>query len=192
MVGYVTTHELNNNDLESGSVVVLEREDTLEICTLQHMTKDGDWIIMGQTVDNYKVGAADKLCKLIIQAPTNYLWYPLKFNQWSNAIRNGEVNSKKNVEFMLVPVDKFKGGKHVKECSICDAAFMGAGYQTQCKSCCEKEVTAKILISKTVKPKRPRLVKDAFDPRAIAVQAYEMGKKGKNAKQFIAWLDKQF
>jgi len=194
MVGKVITSRLDNMDLDSGSIVVLERAGSLEICTMQHRDMDGNWVVIGQVSDNHTICDNDRLCKLSIESAGTI--YPLKFNQWNNAIKYGEVNMDKPVTFELVPVRKFITGKSVKRCISCDRVYMGAENQRDCKPCCEKEVTAKIILTKIVKPKRPRLVKEAYkeavNPTTIATQAYEMGKAGKTAKQFITWLDKQF
>lgn len=188
MVGRVRTEELNINALESGVVAVLETKHGLNIVTLNHITKDGEWVVMGKSFD-YTVTPEDKLCKLVVLTDTEV--YPLKYNQWANAIRNKEVNSETPVTFELVS-PKFKEGKYVCTCSECTAQFLGTKNQPTCKVCCEKDKTARILITKSVKPKRPRMV-TTQQAKTLAENAWQRGRKNEmTLDEFHTWLNKQF
>jgi hypothetical protein len=190
MVGKVTTVELNNNLLESGSVVVIKDHSLLEICTVLHIAPSGQWIVLGQSFDTMEVGVRTALCKLVVANENGT--YPLKFNQWDKAIKNGEVDSSKEITFELVS-PKFNSGKYMKTCQGCQANYMGARAQNICKVCTAEDITAKIIITKVVKPKRPRMKQDKSltITQAMLTTAYEMGKDGKNATQFNKWLQKQ-
>jgi len=188
MTGKVITVELNNNLLESGAIVVIKNASLLEICTVLHIDQAGQWVVMGQSFDMMSIGARDELCKLIVASDDKV--YPLKFNQWDKAIKNSEVNSSKEVTFELVS-QKFNPGKYLKNCSDCTTNYMGARNQLICKNCSDKDVTAKIIIGKQIKPKRPRIIRQQSDMQMLLATAYEMGKEGKNATQFNKWLQKQ-
>lgn len=187
MVGKVITEELNNNLLQSGSVVVIKDHSLLEICTILHIAPSGQWVVLGQSFDTMEVSARMALCKLVVANETGV--YPLKFNQWDKAIKNGEVDSDKEATFELIH-PKFNTGTHIKVCQECEAQYMGARRQQVCMNCNSKDITAKIIPSKQVRPKRPRMTKPA-NIQALLATAYEMGKDGKNATQFNKWLQKQ-
>lgn len=188
MVGKVISEELNVNELQAGVVAVLVDQNRMEIITIKHINQDGDWVIMGQGFDDYAIPLSAQLCRLVIVS--NSGTYPLKYNQWSNSIRSKEVNSDDPVTFELVP-QKFKEGIHVKVCHTCTAQFMGTKSQSDCMMCCTKNVTAKILINKKVKPKRPRMVSQS-QAKELAKQAYDLGKASHLVKDFDTWLNKQF
>lgn len=189
MVGKVITEELNINNLEAGVIAVLKEDDSLQIVTIQHIDPNGHWVVMGKEFDNYAVPLKAELCKLMVIDKKGT--YPLKFNQWSNAIRNKEVNTDTLVNFELVS-PKFKEGKYVRICTDCTAQFIGSRNQASCKVCCAADKTAKIIISKeSVKPKRPRMISH-IKAKEIAMKAYEMGQKSHLVKDVNAWLEKQF
>lgn len=197
MVGVVRTEELNSQDLESGSVVVFLDGDLIDIATLEHLTADGSWVVVLHNQafqDPYVAPITARLCKLMVVADRGV--YPLKFNQWAKSIKNGEVDSDKQVNFEIIPA-KFKEGKHVKTCSTCFSHFMGGSRQPDCKKCCDENVTAQIKIEKKVKPKRPRM-KSNDEIKALALTSFQMGVKAAalapndNRKAFDAWLEKQF
>lgn len=196
MVGHVKTEELNVHSLESGAVVVLQEQDTYQIVTIQHIDPAGQWVVMGNDFDGYAIPVDAKLCKLVIITPDRV--YPLKMNQWINSIRNNEVNSSKEVSFDAIS-PKYKVGKYVHACIECTAHFMGGRSQTMCKKCNDASYTAKIIINKKVKPKRPR-VKSTEDIKTLALTSFQMGMKTADLspykeealKTFNAWLDKQF
>lgn len=193
MKGYVRTEEFNENDLESGTIVIYKNENILEICAVMHLNPDGLWIITGQTFDEQVVSASAQLCNLVILTDSNM--YPLKFNQWDKAIQNGEVNSDKTVDFELIPVTKFKEGKRIRVCDCCEKNFMGGGTQYQCKKCNDADVVAQIQVNKKVKSKRPR-IKSTDEIKALALTSYQMGQRANNDAAsrgaFDRWLEKQF
>lgn len=189
MVGKVITHELNMNNIEAGVVAVLKDGSELQIVTVQHLDQDGHWVVMGNDTNPLRVPIKAELCKLMVIDESGS--YPLKFNQWKNAIRNKEVNTNKPVEFELVS-PKFKEGKHVKVCTDCTAHFIGALSQATCKKCCDADYTAKILISKSsVKPKRPR-IRSAEEIQALIREGYELGALMTSKADFETWLKNKF
>jgi hypothetical protein len=192
MTGTVITEELNSNRLEAGAIVVLKDKESLQLCTIQHIDPDGHWVVMGVGFDNYTVPLDAELCKIVVIDDRRV--YPLKFNQWAKAIKNKEVGTDAQVEFELVAA-KFKEGKHLRVCGTCTAQFLGGRNQPDCLTCSEKNVTARIIINKTIKPKRPR-VKSVTEIKALALTAYQMGMRAGHADvkpgTFNEWLDKQF
>jgi len=188
MVGQVKTEELNVKELEAGSIAVLFEKNRMEIITIKHIDPAGDWVVMGQGFDDYTVPINAQLCRLVVIGDSGS--YPLKYNQWSNSIRSKEVNSDEFIEFELVP-QKFKEGKHIRVCDTCTAQFLAARSQTDCKKCCTENCTAKILINKTVKPRRPRIL-TSQQIKEIALNAYKHGKDGLDTAEFIKWLENQF
>ena len=188
MVGVVRTEELNINSLEAGVVAVLENKDTLQVVTIQHINPAGDWVVMGTGFEDYSIPIEAKLCKLVVLTDTGV--YPLKYNQWANALRNKEVNTDTQVEFDLVS-PKFKAGKYVSTCSTCTSQFLGGRSQPDCMICSTKNVTAKILINKLVKPKRPRIVSPE-KAKEVALKVYDLTKHGESLEDVTKWLDKQF
>jgi hypothetical protein len=193
MLGKVITEELNVNKLEAGSVCVLQDVGVLEIVTIQHINPKGNWVVTGADFDNHDVPAAAALCRIVVIDSRGV--YPLKFNQWKNAIRNKEVNSGDDVEFELIPA-KFKEGKYIATCNECTAQFLGAKRQPTCQECCKKDVTARIVVKKKVKPKKPGIKSDD-EIKALALTSFQMGMKCDNAtldpeKRFMTWLEKQF
>jgi hypothetical protein len=193
MEGCVITEELNTEKLEAGVICVLKNdENTLRICTIQHIDPSGHWVVTGADFENYPVPLKAELCRLVVITDRGI--YPLKFNQWKKAIQNKEVGTEKRVSFELIPA-VFKEGKYVKDCRECTAQFLGNRSQTECKECCDKDVTAKIIINKSIKPKRPR-VKSVIDIKALALTSFQMGsptpKSEDEIKTFNKWLDKQF
>jgi hypothetical protein len=189
MKGYVRTEECNSRDLESGTIVVYHNKDVLEICAVMHFNPDGDWVITGQTFDELVVPVEAELCKLIILTDSNM--YPLKFNQWDKAIKNGEVNSDKSVNFELTPVNKFKEGKRIRACDVCETSFMGGGTQFQCRKCNDADAVAQIKVNKKVKPKRPRML-TPDQAKLIARESYGQGYDEVPGEEFEEWLEKQF
>ena len=188
MVGVVRTEELNINSLEAGVVAVLENKDTLQVVTIQHINPAGDWVVMGTGFEDYAIPIEAMLCKLVVLADTGV--YPLKYNQWANALRSKEVNTDTQVEFELVS-PKFKAGKYVSTCSTCTSQFLGGRSQPDCMICSTKNVTAKILINKLVKPKRPRIVSPE-KAKEVALKVYDLTKHGESLEDVTKWLDKQF
>jgi len=192
MIGTVIAEELNNNQLEAGVICVLKDRETLQLCTIQHIDPDGHWVVMGVGFDNYTVPIRAELCKLLVLDDRGV--YPLKFNQWIKAIQNNEVGTDTQVTFELVSAT-FKEGKHIRVCGACTAQFLGSRNQPDCLTCSEENVTAKIIINKLVKPKRPR-VKSVTEIKALALTAYQMGMRAGHANvkpgTFNEWLDKQF
>ena len=185
MKGVIRTEELNINTLGADVVAVLEDKDTLQIVTIKHISFTGDWIVMGEKLDNYAVPTSAKLSKLVIVSNTGT--YPLKFNQWAKAIQAKEVNSDKEIEFESISA-KFKEGKYINTCSECSAQFLGAKKQPTCEICCKKIVTAKVI---NVKPKRPRLISLKI-AKEIAINAYLKGKNLLSRTDFEKWLKNQF
>ena len=192
MEGFVITEELNTNSLEAGVICVLKDKGMLQLCTIQHIDPSGHWVVMGAGFDNYAVPLDAQLCKLVVITDSRV--FPLKFNQWKKAIQNKEVETDRLVSFELIPA-VFKEGKYIKDCRECTAQFLGNRSQTECKECCDKDVTAKIIINKSIKPKRPR-VKSVIDIKALALTSFQMGsltpKSADEIKTFNKWLDKQF
>ena len=188
MVGVVRTEELNINSLEAGVVAVLENKDTLQVVTIQHINPAGDWVVMGTGFEDYAIPIEAMLCKLVVLADTGV--YPLKYNQWANALRNKEVNTDTQVEFDLVS-PKFKAGKYVCTCSTCTSQFLGGRSQPDCMMCSTKNVTAKILIKKVSKPKRPRMLSPQKN-KEIALNAFKHGRDGMRTEEFVEWLENQF
>jgi len=188
MEGVIKTKSLNIKDLESGMVTILNDKQSFEIVTLQHLNADGEWMLMGNKPEVYVQPIESTLCKLVIES--NSKEYALKFNQWSQAIRNKEVDTGKIVTFELVPL-KFKEGKHVCVCTRCTAYFLGASLrQYTCKACCNLDVTAKVLINKTVKQQIPSTSITIREARRFAILAYGLGTTGSSSEYFDEWLDK--
>jgi len=188
MKGYVRTEELNIKNVEAGVIAVLKHDSLLHTVTIQHINTEGSWVVMGKDLDDYTVPASAELCKLVIIDTCGV--YPLKFNQWTNAIKNKEVNSDEPVDFELIS-HKFRNGKYMRTCSECTAQFIGGKSQPFCKTCCEKDVIAQIQINKKVKPKRPR-IKSVTEIKALALTAYQMGENFGQRSDFNTWLEKQF
>jgi len=188
MEGTVITEELNTEKLEAGVICILKDKDALQLCTIQHIDPSGHWVVMGAGFDNYAVPLNAELCKLVVITDSRV--YPLKFNQWKKAIVNKEVGTDKRVNFELIPA-VFKEGKYVKDCRECTAQFLGNRSQTECKECCAKDVTAKIIINKSIKPKRPHMITEER-AREIAVTAHHQGYLDVPKDRFKVWLDKQF
>jgi hypothetical protein len=193
MNGHVRTEELNTNKLEAGAVVVLFDKERIEIVTIQHINPAGEWIVMGQGFEDYAVPHRAELCRLVIVTTSGT--YPLKFNQWTNAIKSKEVNDNRPVQFELIP-QKFKYGKYIRVCQTCTAQFMGGRSQPACETCCTKNVTAQITVKKkSVITKRPR-IKSTVEIKALALTSFQMGSSKPHTtdeiKTFNKWLDKQF
>ena len=188
MEGSVITEELNTNKLEAGVIAVLKDKESLNICTIQHIDPSGHWVVMGTGFDNYAIPHSAELCRLVVIADRGI--YPLKFNQWAKAIQNSEVDTDKRVNFELVPA-VFKEGKYIGTCNECTAQFLGGRNQPECKDCCDKDVTAKILVNKSIKPKRPRMLSPRKN-KEIALNAFKHGKDGMTTEDFIKWLENQF
>ena len=186
MKGQVRTDELNMKSIYAGTVAILNNKNTFEIVTVQHIDSDGNWVVMGNQPDAYKVPIEAQLCRLVVTDASGT--YPLKFNQWANAIRGKEINSDKIVEFELVPA-KFKDGKHIRVCDTCTAHFLASRTQGTCKTCCNLDVTAKILINKTVKQEEPQMI-SLSQARRFAILAYGLGKTGSSSDYFDEWLEK--
>ena len=190
MEGVVRTEELNINALEAGVVAVLEDKGILQVVTIQHIDPNGHWVVMGQGFDNYAIPITAKLSKIVVLCDAGV--YPLKFNQWANALRSKEVNTDTHVEFELVS-PKFKEGKYVNTCNTCTAQFLGSRSQSDCKACTEKNQTAKILIKKKSKPKRPRMITPAeHKERCIVVARAARKIASRSDVAFEEWLEKQF
>jgi len=183
MVGFVRTDELNMKSIQAGVVAILNNKNVFEIVTVQHITSHGDWVVMGNSPDAYSVPIEAQLCRLVVTDASGT--YPLKFNQWANAIRSKEINSDKLVDFELVPA-KFKDGKHIRVCDTCTAHFLGSRTQCTCRTCCNTDVTAKILITKTVKQQESQI--SLSQARKFAILAYGLGKTGSSSEYFDEWL----
>jgi hypothetical protein len=188
MEGTIITEELNMFKIEAGTICILKEKELLRLATVQHYSHDEHWVVTGTGFDEYTVPVDAMLCKLVVIADNGV--YPLKFNQWKKAIQNGEVSTEKRVNFELIPA-QFKEGKYIGTCNECTAQFLGGRNQPECKDCCDKDVTARIIINKSVKTKRPRLMKPE-QSKEIALNAFKHGKDGLSNVAFVKWLEKQF
>jgi len=183
MKGLVKIEVINTKNICTGTVAVLNDKNSFEIVTVQHINKNGNWVVMGDRPDSFEITDAP-LCRLVVESSSKT--YPLKYNQWSNAIRNNEINSGKEVDFELIPI-KFKEGKHVTVCDICTAHFLGSRSQYICKTCCNENVTAKILINKSVKQESLQTI-TVCKAQELIILAYNLGKTGTSSEKFDNWL----
>lgn len=187
MTGIIITDELNMRYLEAGAIAVMACGDDLQIVTVKHIDPNADWVVMTDAMIDVKVSIEARLCKLMVVSPNGT--YPLKFNQWANAIRNKEVDTAKQVAFELA-IPKFKHGHHVQVCSYCNSHFLGAIRQPICSHCNDDNKTARIIISKAPIIRRPRLITPIVI-HDIATQAYHLGKTTMTPSEFHTWLEKQ-
>ena len=186
--GYVVTKSVDKRNLESGTIAIVNDGNGLQICTLLHISPEKDWVVELEN-GQMTIDSNEKLYKLVINSGDET--YPVKLNQWKKSIQNGEVeNPHKPVEFELL-VNQFKTGKYVNTCSECYGHFLGAKSQPICEKCNEATIAAKIIINKTVKRKRPRIItQDKI--KALTLEAYNIGFKGKTLREYYEWLEKQF
>jgi hypothetical protein len=191
MVGHVKTYAMDINSIEAGSIAVIRGTGLLDICTVQHLDPNGSWVVEGQHYSG-PLTPEMTLCTLVVMSADNQ--YPLKFNQWKKSIKADEVDSEKEVTFEVNSA-KFVEGHYSNTCSLCHSSFMAHKRQPVCKSCCDENTHAKILISKKVKPaklKRPRLLSQD-KAKTIARAAYTKGAFGNmTSETFEKWLDNQF
>lgn len=191
MVGNVIAVEFQETPC-AGSVVVLMDEDyksAIGVCTVMHMTASGNFYLEG---DHFKGEVEDEHCLRLLavahSTKTSYQVFPLKFNQWSKAIKNNEVNNiRKQVDFTLVFPPFFKGN-YRRECGDCGGDFIGDKRQPLCEDCCRRNPIAKIILTKekTKVPIKPKAVKTISVSlvELLCREAYKLGKEGHSYQVF--------
>jgi hypothetical protein len=124
----------------------------------------------------------DQLAELLV-VTSEGKEYPLKFSQWENSIKAGEVDSDKQVRIQLQPFS-FLRGNIMKKCKGCNAIFVSAPEQLFCPLCCMNNEVAKVVpnIDSEVPKKRSRLVSQV-KVREIAEAAWQEA-KANNYKSF--------
>jgi hypothetical protein len=119
--------------------------------------------------------------------------YPLKFSQWENAIKAGEVDTGKQVYIHLQPFS-FLRGNIMKKCSGCDATFVSAAEQLYCPLCCMNNEVAKVIPESpyTVPKKRARLVPESKVKETAEAAWHEARRKHyKTFEEFYAMYSYQ-
>ena len=192
MQGSVLTKPINVKDADAGTLGVLcIGEEVRGIVVVDHINRDG---ILAVTGDYAGVMEPDmSLSTLVVLEHVSNQEYPLKFNQWKKSIKSSEVNSDKVVTFKLNPA-RFVSGNYMNECSLCTSQFIGHKRQPVCEDCCNKNVTAQIILTKkepkqATKVKRKRMINPSTT-KLIAMEAYKKGVNGVSYKEIEKWLNK--
>lgn len=191
MEGEVRLKPVDVKTIEAGTIAVLGNlGKAVGIVTVEHMDPDGRWVVAGDWTG--ALCPTMKLCTLVVR-DGNAKQYPLKFNQWKKSIKSGEVNTDKVVTFKLNPA-RFVSGNYMNECSLCTSQFIGHKRQPVCEDCCNKNVTAQIILTKkepkqATKVKRKRIM-NSSTTKLIAMEAYKKGVNGVSYKEMEKWLNK--
>jgi hypothetical protein len=182
---------LDVKTIEAGAIAVLgNMGEAVGIVTVDHINSQGNWVVAGDWAG--ALCPTMRLCTLVVRDEDGKE-YPLKFNQWKKSIKAGEVNTDKVVTFKLKPA-KFVPGHYMKECSICTSQFLAHKRQPVCEECCNKNVSAQIILTKkepkqATKVKRKRMMNPSTT-KLIALEAYKKGVNGVSYKDMEKWLDK--
>lgn len=197
MQGNVITQPLRVNTIEAGTIAVLkskpvnQEEEILGMVTVDHINSEGHWSVSGQYSGTLKPYMT--LCTLHVLDHLSNRTHPLKFNQWKKSIKSGEVDTDKVVTFKLNPA-RFVTGHYMNECSTCTSQFLGHKRQPVCEDCCNKNVTAQIILTKkepkqATKVKRKRMISSSTT-KLIALEAYKKGVNGVSYKEVEKYIDK--
>lgn len=168
--------------VESGTVCIVNDEDTCVIATLMHIQPDGLWV-----TDHGK--PVEEQFKLCVQTDDDE--FPIVFKDWKKVISAGLLGEGIKSKFELSPQHKFKPGKYVLTCGTCYASFLAAKNQPYCKACCHKDLVASI--HKGIRAERPEKKAKAKlyrqgSVQAIATDAYHNGQSGMREEEFKIWL----
>ena len=171
--GRVITVPLDDKDISSGTIAVLDVLGEYILCTVEHMTIDGEWSIVWSHV-NGPVPPDGKLCTLMAQELLTFDQWPIKLNQWKSAVKSGEINAGEVVDFEVIPA-KFVEGFYNQVCSLCNASFVGHKRQPTCRECCDANAAARIITNK--KPTK-KLKKAKTYSESIVLSAFVTGSMG--------------
>lgn len=191
MNGIIITKAVNH--IEPGTVgILLNEKKILDIITVMEINDNG--IVIAGAEYNGICTSEMHICKLMVEHVKDRHLFPLKFNQWRNAINANEVNTGKTVEFRLNHL-LFKKGNNLRVCTDCNKCFMGNRYQDLCQDCCKKYVSAQTILTKE-NPKQVVNAKlktgiNSSTTKLIAIEAYKKGLKGESYKSVTKWLEKQ-
>ena len=180
--GHVITVPMKASQIASGTVAVLKNLDEYTLCTVQHLTAEGEWSIEWSHV-NGPVPPNGVLCTLMAWDTESDMKWPIKLNQWKASLKSGEINSLVFVEFEVNPA-KFVEGHYNQICSFCNASFVGYKRQPVCRECCDTFSTARIITDKkpTVKKSKTKsypesTILSAFVAGSIGGQDWDNWKK---------------
>lgn len=178
--GRVITVPLANEAIDSGIIAILSNEGEYSLCTVQHLTPEGDWFIEYKGIHSL-IPPYAKLCTLQAQSIRSDECWPVKLNQWKASIKSGEINSEKIVEFEVVHA-KFVEGYYNQICSLCSSSFTAHKRQPLCRECCEKNAVARIVFPQKTKPVKKTkkyeesVVMSAFVAGSMGTQTWESWK----------------
>lgn len=157
-VGTIITYPFQNSDLWDGMTGVLcSGIDIVDIVTIDHLSLSGNYYVIGEKFagvmhdDMY-------LAKLYVKNAEGKC-HQLKFTQWKTVIKSKLVNTNKPVIYTLLR-SIYNEGYYIKVCMECGSHFSGAKKGQICEPCSIEKRFAKVVIDKTIKPKRPRIKKD--------------------------------
>lgn len=151
-VGKLITVPCKQSELWSGiNMLLCSGPTVMDVVEIDHINLQGEYYLVG---DEYSGTMEDDMYLAKPFFKTENRLYPLKPNQWKQAIRAKEINSVAQVTCNIEAIP-FKEGFYARICNDCFCHFSGGKTQKTCEQCSEGLRHAKIISSK--RPKRQRI-----------------------------------